>query len=163
MVIIGVDPGPTKTAITVYRPHNTLRFDGQQKPIFEFGIYDNPEVFEVLHGAGNVVYMEGIQAMGMAVGATVFETAYMIGRIQRFLDAEIRCPYHMIKRTDVKMHHCGSMRAKDTNIRQAIIDRFGEVGTKKTPGLLYGCSKDMWSSTAIAVMGYDWQTKGKNR
>ena len=35
-----------------------------------------------------------------------------------------------------KMNLCGSMKAKDSNIRQALIDRFGEVGTKKNPRLV---------------------------
>lgn len=155
MTVIGIDPGPEKTAITFYRPNAALSLSGDKKPIFEFGIYENAFVFHALYGMQGHIYIEGIQSMGMSVGATVFETAYMIGRIQRFLQAEMRVPYTMIKRTDVKMHHCHSMRAKDTNIRQALVDRFGEPGTKKNPGLLYGCSKDMWSSTAIAVMGYD--------
>ena len=64
-----------------------------------------------------------------------------------------------VYRKDVKMHLCGSMRAKDTNIRQAIIDRYPasgggkcpQIGTKKEPGPLYGVSKDIWSALAVAI------------
>jgi len=41
-----------------------------------------------------------------------------------------------IYRKDEKMNICHSMRAKDSNIRQALIDRFGIVGTKKNPRLV---------------------------
>jgi hypothetical protein len=43
------------------------------------------------------------------------------------------------------------MRAKDANIRQALIDRFGAVGTKKMPGPLFGVSSHYWAALAVAV------------
>jgi hypothetical protein len=51
------------------------------------------------------------------------------------------------------------MRAKDSNIRQALIDRFGEPGTKKVPGLLYGIKKDEWSALALGVFWHDTQNR----
>ena len=47
------------------------------------------------------------------------------------------------------------MRAKDSNIRQALIDRFGVVGTKKNPGWFYGVSKDVWAAIAVGVTYHD--------
>jgi len=58
----------------------------------------------------------------------------------------------------VKLHLCGSARAKDTNIRQALIDRYGgsaAIGKKAAPGPLYGVSKDVWSALAVAVTAAD--------
>ena len=54
------------------------------------------------------------------------------------------------------MHLCGSAKAKDSNIRQAIIDRYGGdpkrcIGTKKAPGPLYGISADQWAALALAL------------
>ena len=48
------------------------------------------------------------------------------------------------------------MRAKDSNIRQAVMDMYGSskevaIGNKKKPGPLYGVVKDIWSSLAIAI------------
>jgi hypothetical protein len=62
----------------------------------------------------------------------------------------------------VKMHLCGNTRAKDGNIRQALLDRFGPgkaiaCGTKKQPGPLYGVSKDVWQALALAVTWSDQQ------
>lgn len=62
-------------------------------------------------------------------------------------------------RRAVKLHLCGSMRAKDGNIRQALVDRFGgqaqAVGTKKAPGPLFGLSSHRWSALAVAVTWWD--------
>jgi hypothetical protein len=43
------------------------------------------------------------------------------------------------------------MRAKDPNVRQALLDKIGPVGTKKNPGPLYGVSGHGWSALAVAV------------
>lgn len=71
----------------------------------------------------------------MAVGATVFDTCVWIGQFkQKAIENDI--PVEFIYRKDEKMNLCHSMKAKDSNIRQALIDRFGEVGTKKNPRLV---------------------------
>jgi hypothetical protein len=61
----------------------------------------------------------------------------------------------MLQRRAVKLALCGDSRAKDANIRQALIDRFGgkdaAIGRKAAPGPLYGISRDVWSALAIAV------------
>ena len=60
----------------------------------------------------------------------------------------------MLPRRAVKLALCGDSRAKDANIRQELIDRFGgsaAIGRKAAPGLLYGISRDASSALAIAV------------
>ncbi len=65
------------------------------------------------------------------------------------------------------MHLCGSPRAKDPNVTQALVDRFarGETnygkGTKKSPGFFYGFSADMWQAYALAVTYLDMKKEGK--
>ena len=68
--------------------------------------------------------------------------------------------YTLVYRKDVKLHLCGDLRAKDANIRQALIDLFGPgkeraIGKKKTPGPLYGIRKHEWSALAVAVTYHD--------
>lgn len=73
-----------------------------------------------------------IASYGMPVGKEVFETCVWIGK---FAEASgMKESY--IYRKDEKMNICHSMKAKDSNIRQALIDRFGVVGTKKNPRLV---------------------------
>ena len=97
---------------------------------------------------------------GMPVGKTIFDTVFWSGRFVEAWGGE----WELIPRRKVKLHLCGSARAKDSNIRQALIDRFGPgkekaVGTKKKPGPLYGIKKDLWSALALAVTYADI-TKG---
>ena len=92
-----------------------------------------------------------IACYGMAVGAEVFETCVWIGRYLEKAQGDMS----RIKRGEVKMHLCHSMKAKDSNIRQALIDRFGAPGTKKAPGLTFGLSGDMWAAFAVAVTYHD--------
>jgi len=145
-MIFGIDPGPIESAYCIW--------DGER--IRGMGIKTNRDL--VLPSSNMVVACEHIQCMGMPVGASVFETAYWIG--------DFRCSAKMkgtlflpVYRSEVKLHFCNNMRAKDPNIRQALIDRLGAPGTKKNPGLTYGVKGDIWSALAIAVMTYDKTVK----
>jgi hypothetical protein len=154
LCVIGIDPGNENSAFALY---NGVSFIFKKLPNDDFFI----EIGKVIHQLKvDHIYIEGIQSFGMAVGKSVFETAYMIGELKMWF--KILYPnlkVDVIYRTDVKMHHCKTTKAKDTNIRQSLIDRFGEVGTKKNQGILYGCSGDMWSAVAIATMCYDKESQ----
>ena len=93
-----------------------------------------------------------IASYGMPVGKEVFETCVWIGR---FIQARTCQPFCYIYRKEEKINLCGSMKAKDSNIRQALIDRFGEVGTKKQQGFFYGFKKDIWAAFAVGCTYLD--------
>lgn len=144
-MILAIDPGPEQSACVLL---------GENLRPLKFGKVDNPSILPVINdwslGANHFV-VEMIASYGMPVGAEVFETALWIGR---FWQKASTCNYdRLIKvyRKEVKMNLCQSMKAKDSNIRQALIDRFGVVGTKKAPGWFYGVSKDVWSAIAVGV------------
>lgn len=149
-MLLGVDPGNTDSAYMLYDQVNKM-------PV-KFGKINNLELLDLLkelREKTDTMVVEHMQSMGMSVGSSVFETCYYIGRLQdRWIS--LRGEFHKIFRKDVKMHICGSMRAKDSNIRQAIMDRYGStrekaIGKKATPGPLYGVKSDIFSALAVSI------------
>ena len=141
--VLAIDPGSAQSA--------WLQYDGSRPTAF--GITANEILVKALRSGGlpDVVVIEKIESYGMAVGAEVFDTVWWAGR---FAEAADRGPVVMLPRRAVKLALCGDSRAKDANIRQALLDRFGgsaAVGRKAAPGPLYGISRDVWSALAIAV------------
>lgn len=92
----------------------------------------------------------------MPVGKEVFDTCIFVGRFQQ----SWRDPnaVRLIYRRDVKLHLCGNARAKDSNIRQALIDKLGPAGTLRAKGPLYGVKSHAWAALAVAVTALE--TKG---
>jgi len=154
MNVLAIDPGPVESAFVIW--------DG--KEIIGKAKLSNDAVLTVCRHAedtgANVCIIEQIKSYGMAVSDSIFDTVFWSGRFceawgnQGFFD---RMP-----RKDVKMYLCHSMRAKDSNIRAALIDRFGEPGKKANPGILYGVSKDIWAALALAVTWYDQHNGGQH-
>lgn len=98
----------------------------------------------------DVLVCEMVACYGMAVGKEVFETARWVGRYEQKA-ADLQREFGIVYRKDVKIHLCNSMKAKDGNIRQALIDKFGPQGTKKKQGATYGISNDVWQALGVAV------------
>ena len=103
----------------------------------------------------DLMALEMIASYGMPVGKEVFETCLWIGRFQEaWLHRGGRV--RLIYRRDVKLFHCQDSRAKDANIRAALIDRYGPskeiaIGVKAKQGPLYGIKADEWSALAVAL------------
>ncbi len=146
--VLAIDPGSANSA--------WVQYEGGK--ILAHGIEKNSAILDRISYANDqetgTLLIEMIASYGMPVGREVFETCVWSGR---FIQAH-EGNYRLIYRKDVKMHLCGSMRAKDGNVRQAIMDRYGSsralaIGTKRAPGALYGVSKDIWSAIAVAITG----------
>ena len=158
MYFLGIDPGPKNSAYTLIQA-----LDMDRIRIVDKGIVPHDQLMLLLDDFTDdltyeemLVSIEGMQSFGMAVGASVFETCYNIGEY-RLHCKRADMAHRIVFRQTIKLHHCKSVRAKDGNIRQALIDRFGEPGVKAAQGILYKVAKDMWSSTAIAVHSFDEQ------
>ena len=146
-MILAIDPGNEESAYVLMEKET-------YKPI-EFGKIDNTMMLIKLQELNyDKLVIEMIASYGMPVGASVFDTCVWIGRfIQRRKCAE----FEYIYRKEEKINLCGSMKAKDSNIRQALIDRFGEVGVKANKGFFYGFKKDIWAAFAVGCTYLDKQ------
>ena len=191
-IIMGVDPGPEESAYVWLEIGD---FDTPLLEIAEAAIVKNRTIkrhikrvfrprevgFLDYVASNSRLVIESVESYGMAVGKTVFETCYWIGRF------DPTCRAKLLPRRDVKLHLCGSARAKDGNIRQALIDRFGPgdekaiggvkcpkckgkgwfgagrpdcpeckgIKWKHPPGPLYSISTPLWSALALAVTFHD--------
>lgn len=129
MIILAIDPGSEQSAWLLY--------DTKSKLPIKFGINENVYLLSAIQSATslNFLAVEMIASYGMPVGKTVFETCVWIGRFIQAWGGENYKKFY--RKTDVCMHLCHNTAAKDSNIRQAIIDRYGgknrAIGNKRCP------------------------------
>jgi hypothetical protein len=144
-MILAIDPGTTQSAYMVLDEKDYSRHEFAELP-------NDAMLARIAAAKEDYFVIEMVASYGMAVGATVFETVFWIGRffetaVKPF--TEERC--NRIKRMDEKLALCFDSRAKDSNINVALKDRFGQPGTKKKPGPLFGVVNDIWAALAVAV------------
>ena len=159
-MILAIDPGNIESAYCIIKKdtYTPIAFGKVNNDELLNAINNNLYSFDV-----DTLVIEKVASYGMAVGQTVFDTCIWTGRfVQGYLDNSVinRQNVEYIYRKDEKMNLCNSMKAKVSNIRQALIDRFGEVGTKKNPGWFYGFKKDIWAAYAVGVTYLDKQREG---
>jgi hypothetical protein len=166
--ILAIDPGPTRSACVWFE-------DG--RPL-QHGIWDNRVLrHPFVRGSADTLVIEEVAHYGMPVGRDVFQTVRWAALFEAAFGME-RTVY--VPRAEVKLYLCGSPRATDATVRQALIDRYGgdevAIGGKKCPvckgrgstrnvpcetckasgwaapkGPLYGIATHCWSALALAV------------
>ena len=155
--ILAIDPGTERSAWVSYDIHTKLpsQFDITDNQTLLKMLERDPEIDDIFYSV-DVLAIEMIASYGMPVGKSIFETCAWIGRFEQAF-GWVKCK--RIYRIEVKSQLCRNSRAKDSNIRQAIIDRYPptgggkcpQIGTKKQPGPLYGVRSDIWAALAIAI------------
>lgn len=139
MSILAIDPGSTESAY-VELNGKCLRNKGkvvndEMLTLIQEWYAEDPRLDKC------VMAIEMPACYGMPVGKDVFETCRWVGIFQHAFGIERT---HLVYRKarniedgidSVCMHLCKSTRAKDPNVRQAIIDRYGgedkAIGNKK--------------------------------
>lgn len=160
MNILAIDPGNVQSAYAVLED-KTLR------PLAS-AIIPNAQLLGLLEGYcspdDTALVIEMVASYGIAVGETVFETVFWLGR---FYEAgEHFAKRDRLKRMNVKMNLCHKANAKDANIRQALIDRFAVydkkrgTGTKSNPDWFHGFRRDIWQAYAVGVTYHDLSMRG---
>lgn len=171
--ILAIDPGNKESAYCLVTP-DLVPVKFAKKPNNEV-MNDIGEIYADFHWCDPKlqderleVAIEFIEPRGMAVGLDTIDTAVWTGRFMQFTYREYDGKFcddgvsvYRIYRRQEKSNICGSMKAKDSNIRQALVDRFAPdtpgygKGTKRNPGFFYGFGKDIWSAFAVAVTHFD--------
>lgn len=140
MTILAIDPGTTESGYVLLRDRQVLLS----------GLSANADLLAMIRDSqADDLAVEMIASYGMPVGREVFETCVWIGRfVQSWRDSDA---VKLVYRNDVKMHLCGTPRAKDPHIRQALLDLLGPQGTKKAKGPTYGVRSHAWAALGVAV------------
>jgi hypothetical protein len=152
MRVLAIDPGNQDSAYVIW--------DGER--LHGFGKVPNATLRQMLRDwvqlvdqtRMRVVAIEMIASYGMAVGKEVFETCVAIGRFVEICEQSGITP-QIVYRQEEKLHHCRSVKANDATIRRALMDRFGDKGTKRNPGFFYGFVDDVWAAFGIAALVVD--------
>lgn len=150
-MILAIDPGNERSAFVLLEP--------DLRPVWHGKVPNTQMICEIIpeaeHGRKDITLaIEMVASYGMPVGREVFDTCFFAGMFWQTSQAKKRC---IVYRMDEKLNLCHDSRAKDANIRQALIDRFaagtpnGGKGTKKEPGWFYGFSADVWQAYAVGV------------
>ena len=151
MIALAVDPGPVLSGMVSY--------DVLEEAVLFGGIYSNEEILKLLLCSdADVLCLEMFEARGMPLGNSSIETIFWSGRCRQAWTNDT----HLIKRRDVKLHLCGTTRAKDSNVNAVLWDRFSAgqgmraaKGTKKAPGPLYGIKSHALAALAVGVYYQD--------
>jgi hypothetical protein len=145
---VGIDPGTEQSAIVAWTGTRIgLKLFASNEDIMKVlrQRRDNPVINKW------PLVIEMIHSQGMPVGAETFMTCVWIGRFMEAYDPTL---VQLVRRDHIKNQICGTPRANDSNVRQALLDRFGgskAIGLKKSPGPLYGISNHLWSALAAAI------------
>lgn len=151
-MILAIDPGTWQSGWVLYDP--------TQKTVDAHGIDANLHVIAGLRtnqfpGITHVV-IEAFSCYGMPIGKTSIQTIMWIGRFQQTVIEHRRIEPALLERREVKVHLCNSCKAKDSNVWQAVMDRYGSakevaVGKKAKPGPLYGITSHQRAALALAI------------
>ncbi len=160
-LMIGIDPGNFESGWAIVGQTTDDRLK-----VVNSGVDDNQLLLRQLllnnstHASmGAQLSIEMIASYGMPVGFEVFDTCVWIGRFVQAWHEPDRVV--LCTRMAVKNHLCHSSKAKDANIRQALLDKLGPQGTKKNPGPLYGVKSHAWAAVAVAVTVLETQIQKK--
>lgn len=157
-VILAIDPGNKQSGYVV------VEHDGNEiVKVLDKGKINNEDIFPLFQSYKNYeLAIEMIASYGMPVGKEIFDTCVWSGRFyETALCSGNMQNFQWIYRKDEKMILCGSMKAKDSNIIQALVDRYAPgqpnhgKGTKKAPGFFYGFAKDTWQAMAVATSYFE--------
>lgn len=160
MILLAIDPGNEYSGYVVVEAE-----DDQIIRVLDKGKTKNKHIIAAVIRSKRFSYtdiaIEMIASYGMPVGASAFDTCVWIGRFwqaarEEYDGKENPVDIKNIYRKDEKMEICGTQKAKDSNIRQALVDLYapntpnGGKGYKAEPGFFYGFRADIWQAFAVA-------------
>lgn len=152
MEVIGVDPGSKKSAFVLW----------DNKEILDKGIHPNEDLLEFLvYGwcggppENIILAVESMVKIPGGAGKSIIQTIEWADRFyQAWQGEKAKVPVG-----NVRLALCRTMRSDNADVRRALIERFGEPGTKKNPNpIMYGLKGSGYHlvrAFAVAVVHFD--------
>ena len=150
--IIGIDPGTEKSGFMLWDREKQII---TAKDIPKNLILAKKLKFQQQLSETTICGIEDIQCQGQPLGKSIFRTLKWIG-IFGYIEEQNKIVVIEIYRRTLVNHFTGSSTGGDRNISTALKIRFGNKGTKKNPGKLYGVKTHMWPALAVAIMINDY-------
>ncbi len=156
MVVLCIDPGSALSALVWY--------DSSSERVLKKCKIDNDQALLVVRDDDLATHLaiELAESFGAKVWDQVFVTTVWVGRLVQEWARKGR-EFTYIKRREVKMAITGSARAKDAQIRNTLLERWGgkalAVGTKSAPGPLFGVTADCWQALAVGITYVESKTE----
>ena len=135
-MILCIDPGSRTTGWVILEPRH-----GPLPGLADHGNTTTAEFLKRLRSdpdldlTAAVIEHVGHYGTGMPAGADVFDTCMLSGRMQEILESGRGVAIEKIRRQTIKTHLCCRATANKSNVRQAVIDRWGgaerAIGGKK--------------------------------
>lgn len=168
MNVFAIDPGNEQSAWCIMDDqYNLVDFGKEDNNLVMKQLNKQLDIYNEFDPYIDYVVLERVASYGMPVGKEVFETCEWIGRYAQ--EAEKVTSVDYIYRRDEKLYLCFDSKAKDANIRAALIERFAKHdfkngrGTKANPDFFYGVKADIWAAIAVAVTYLDMQKEKLNK
>lgn len=144
MIVLSIDPGPNTSGVVRY---DTIA----RRVLFAASKMDNHDLLKIVRGNyGPCLAIEVMENQGRAqVGSSTFDTMRWVGRFQQawYSPEQVR----LVTRRQEKRALGLKAGANDSDVRRALIEQIGQVGTKSEPGPCYGVAGHAWSALAVAV------------
>lgn len=168
MKIVAIDPAPKESAFVLVDPITLEVYDKGilknevliQRKDLGFGCINLfPQDFHHYELA-----IERVRSMGQVAGNSLFDTSEWIGRFEQAFVGEVT----KIPRIQIKVLLCGKAGARDSDVREAVLQRYQQQidndvlmpgggknpiqGTKSKPGPLYGIKTHLWQALGAALV-----------
>lgn len=164
---VAIDPGSAQSAIVVYCPRD--------RAVLRHHLEPNAEAFQRVANL-RALYPEAVAVCELTRPYALHgpKGAFFPAQVQdatlwagRFWGAWGGDGWHLLDRRAVKLALLGRQSGGDSDVRDAILDRFGgrvtAVGRKAQPGPLYGISRDEWAALAVALAWEEIRSTGQHQ
>jgi len=146
--VIGIDPGAKQSGFVLWNP-TSKTIDFKMVILNELLIAYIREAPPTC-----IVGIEHLRGYGLRVGNDTFDSIWWSGRFAEAAKSSSH-PFYMLPRADICNHLTDNPKCGDKGIRDALVDRYGQPGTKKEPGRLYGIKSHMWAALAVAITAWE--------